>query len=801
MGTSYLKVAIRNIGKYKFFSVINILGLTMGISSCLFVAMYVHDELNYDHFHEKGDRIYRMNLHGKLAGQEVYSTSTSFPMAAALVAEIPEVEEAVRVNEMGEWIFRYQEKAFNEEGIVTSDSNFFDFFSFELLQGNPETALKAPNTMVINEDLAKKYFGDEPALDKSLSIGNDKSEYLVTGVIRNVPSNSHLKFNAILSSSSFPWMNQGNWLSNSLWTYYVLQEGASQQTVDKKLEPIMERNVTPVLKQFMGKSLDEFREEGGIYEYYSMPMYDIHLKSDLQDEPEPPGDMSYVYILSAIGLFIIVIACINFMNLTTAKSAGRAKEVGLRKTLGSLKSSLVIQFLTESMIYAVLAAVLALIVVYALLPYFTILSGKELNIDVLAEPSILMVFILIVFFVGLLAGSYPAFYLTSFKITEVLKGKLRAGMKSGGIRSFLVTFQFWISIMLMICTAIVFQQLGFVQNKHLGIDKEHILIIEDVNRLEQDKVAFKNKLGTNPAIIATSFSNNMVPGVNNTTIFRPVGNDQDHIMSTYYSDFDHLKTLGFELAEGRFFSRDFPSDSTAVVMNEAAVDELGWENPLEEKLWNFNDSVPVAMNVIGVVKDFNFESLKVNVRPLVLQLTKEANNLYVRFSEEDPAELIDFLDREWTTLAPGEPLQYSFLDEDYDALFRAEQRLGTVFTTFTVIAIFIACLGLFGLAAFTAEQRTKEIGVRKVMGASTWSIASLMSKEFTKLVLIAFVLAIYPAYYFMDRWLQEFASRIEVGAWVFVIAGFSAMIIAWITVSYQSLKAARVNPVNSLRYE
>ncbi len=801
MVKNYLKVAIRNIFKHRFFSIINILGLTMGIASCLFVTMYVHDELNYDHIHEKGERMYRMNLHGKLAGQEVYTTNTSFPMSAALVAEIPEVEESVRVNDMGEWIFRYEEKAFNEEGIVAADSNFFQFFSFELLQGNPETVLKAPNSIVINEDLAEKYFGDEPALDKALSIGNDKSEYVVTGVMRNVPGNSHLKFNAILSTSTFAWMNRGNWLGNSLWTYYILQEGSTADIVDKKLEPIMERNVTPVLKQFMGKSLEQFREEGGIYEYYSMPMYDIHLKSDLQDEPEPPGDMAYVIILGAIGIFIMVIACINFMNLTTAKSAGRAKEVGLRKTLGSLKNTLVIQFLTESMIYAVVAAILALIVVYVLLPYFNILSGKSLVIDVLTTPGILGVFIGLVLFVGLLAGSYPAFYLTSFRITEVLKGRLRAGMKSGGIRSFLVTFQFWISIVLMICTAVVFQQLRFVQNKNLGIDKEHILIVEDASRLEQDRIAFKNTLETNPAIQATSYSNNMVPGVNNTTIFRAVGDDQDHIMATYYGDFDHLETLGFELESGRFFSRDFPSDSGAVVVNQAAVDEMGWDNPLEEKIWNFNDSVPVSMDVIGVVKDFNFESLKVDVRPLVLQLTRRGNILYVRFSGENPDEVIDFIDEEWRELAPGEPLQYSFLDEDYDALFRAEQRLGTVFTVFTVIAIFIACLGLFGLAAFTAEQRTKEIGVRKVMGASVWSITSLMSKEFTKLVVIAFVLAIYPAWYFMDQWLQEFANRVEVGVWVFALAGMVAIIIAWATVSYQSLKAARVNPVNSLRYE
>ncbi|MBL6449543.1 ABC transporter permease [Fulvivirga sp. 29W222] len=801
MVKNYIKVALRNITKHKFFSIINILGLTIGVAACLFVTMYIYDELNYDHFHVKGERIYRVNLHGKLGGQEIYTASTSFPMAKALVAEIPEVEEATRVNEMGEWIFRNGDLAFNEEGIMAADSNFFSVFSFKLLEGNPETALKNPNSLVLSEALAHKYFGDESALDKSLSIGNDKTEYKITGVMENSRGDSHLKFNALLSSSSFPWMNRGNWLSNSLFTYYVLNEKGTSKSVDEKLAPITERNVTPVLQEFMGKSLEEFRAEGGIYDYYSFPMYDIHLQSEVQDEAEPPGDISYVFILAGIGIFIVILACINFMNLTTAKSAGRAKEVGLRKTLGSLRSTLIAQFLTESMIYSISAALLALGVVYVLLPSFNLLSGKTLTFGILGEPSIAWVLVALVLFVGILAGSYPAFYLTGFKITEVLKGRLRAGMKSGSIRSFLVTFQFWISIVLIICTVVVYQQLQYVQNKNLGIDKEHILIIEDTDRLENNKMAFKNDLDAGTGILGTSYSNNMVPGVNNTTIFRAVGDERDHIMATYFGDYDHLKTLDFELVEGRFFSRDFPSDSGAVVLNEAAVKELEWENPLEEKIINFNGDQPVEMRVVGVVKDFNFESLKMNVRPLVIQLTKEGNILYARFSGENPNEVINTIAGRWENYAPGEPLQYSFLDEDYDALFRAEQRLGMVFTVFTIIAIFIACLGLFGLAAFMAEQRTKEIGIRKVMGASVWSVTSLMSKEFAKLVIIAFVLAIYPAYYAMDQWLNGFANRVEISMWIFLISGMVAFLIAWLTVSYQSLKAAKVNPVKSLRYE
>ncbi|MEM7107655.1 MAG: ABC transporter permease [Bacteroidota bacterium] len=802
MFKNYIKVAVRNIAKQKFFSVINILGLACGIASALFVALYIFDELNYDKFNEKANRIYRVNLHGKISGQEVYTTNTSPPMYKALVAEIPEVEEAVRVRDMGEWIFRNGTVAFNEPGIYTADSNFFSVFSFKMLHGNPETALVEPQSLVLSEKLAEKYFGDAAnALDQTLSIGNNKSEYKITGVVENERPDSHLKFNAILSTRSFGWINDSNWLSNSLWTYYVLSPKGNMNDVDSKLEPIMERNVTPVMQQFVSKTLAEFRAEGGIYEYNSIPLLDIHLKSEFEDEPEPPGDMAYVYILGGIGLFIVLLASINFMNLTTAKSAGRAKEVGLRKTLGSLRKTLIVQFLAESMIYSGLAGILALILVYPLLPYFNTLAGKGLAFESLSHPLIMLIFGLVVIFVGILAGSYPAFYLTHFKITEVLKGKLKAGMKSGGVRGVLVTFQFWISIVLIICTAVVYEQLVFIQNKNLGIDKDHIIMIEDVSRLENNVRAFKNDLTSNTFIIGASFANNTFPGTNNNTLFRQAGNEQDYLMSTYFCDYDHLEAMGFEMDEGRFFSRDFPSDSIVVVMNQAAVREFGFENPLEERIVNFNFDEPTEMEVVGVIKDFNYENLKLEVRPLILVLTDDANQLYLRYAGEETSQVLEMLAATWEKYADGEPLQYSFLNDDYDAAFRAEERLGTVFTVFTVIAIFIASLGLFGLAAFLAEQRTKEIGVRKVMGATIWSVTALMSKEFVKFVIIAFVLAVYPAYYAMDSWLDDFVNRIDIPIWVFLVSGVSALCIAWLTVSYQSLKAARVNPVNSLRYE
>ncbi len=801
MLANYLKIALRNIRKQKFYAFINILGLTIGLASSIFIGLYILDELSYDHFHTKGEHIYRMNLHGKLGGQEIYTTSTCGPMAEALVSEIPEISAATRLWPRGESVFRYGDKAFSEDDVMAADSNFFDVFSFKLKAGDPKTALLEPNSIVLTESVAKKYFGEDGGLDETLEIGNDKTAYKVTGIMADIPSNSHVQFSALFAMSSFEFPSSDQWLGNSFATYYVLDEGASSEAVDEKFVAIVDRNVTPAFEQFLNKSLEQFEADGGIYAYFSIPMYDIHLKSDLQDEQTPQGDMAYVMIMGVIGIFILLIASINFMNLSTAKSASRAKEVGLRKTLGSLRFHLIRQFLVESLVYVMIAAIIAVALVYLLMPAFNMLSGKAILVVSILDWHVIVGIVAMIFIVGILAGSYPAFYLTSFKITEVLKGKVKAGMKSGGVRSFLVTFQFWVSIVLIICTSIVYRQLKYVQTKNLGIAKEQVMVINNASRLGDDRNAFKNTITSQTGIVSASFSNNAIPGVNNTTIFRAAGSDADHIMATYFADHDHQQTLGFEMLEGRFFSKNFASDSVAVVINEAAVREFGWENPLEEKLISFDTDEPVAMQVIGVAKDFNFESLKSLVRPLVLVLTDRGNVMTVRFEGEATENVIKTSEEAWGKIAGSEPFEYSFLDDDFDKLFRAEQRLGRVFTTFTVLAIFIACLGLFGLAAYSAEQRSKEIGIRKVMGATTWSISKILSTEFTKLVGLAFLLAIYPAYYLMNVWLADFANRIEISPIVFVVAGVVAFLIAVLTVSYQSLKAASTNPVDVLRSE
>jgi putative ABC transport system permease protein len=491
------------------------------------------------------------------------------------------------------------------------------------------------------------------------------------------------------------------------------------------------------------------------------------------------------------------------MNLSTAKSAGRAKEVGLRKAMGSTKEKLVGQFLSESTLYAILSTVLALGVVSILLPYFNDLSGKSLMLGDLLHPGIILAILLIVLLIGVLAGTYPAFYLTSFEVAETLKGKLRTGMRSSGIRSFLVTFQFWISILLIICTAIVYQQIQFMRDRSLGFDKEKVIMVENMNRLGNNVKVMENALNASTRIAATSFSNNVLPGTNNTTIFRQEGKDDDHILGTYFVDEDYMETLGLEMEQGRFFSKDFPSDTMAVVLNESAVREFGLENPLEARILNFNFAEPTSMQVIGVIKDFNFESIKTDVRPLILLRTRQDgdNVLYVRYDGNNPGQVVNELEDIWNKLSQGDPIEFTFLNHEFDNLFKAEQRLGKLFTIFTVLAILIACLGLFGLASFIAEQRRKEIGVRKVLGASIWSIIGSMSFDFIRLVLIAFVLAIFPAWYIMDQWLKDFSFRIEISVWVFLLGGVLALLVAWLTVGYQSYQAAKANPVKSLRYE
>lgn len=801
MFKNYFLVAIRNMNKHKFFSAINIFGMTTGITACMLIFLFISDELSYDRFHAKAEHMYRVNLLGKISGQDIYTSTTCPPMAAALVAEIPEIEEATRIDSYGQSSIKYGDISFIEDKMFYADSNFFQFFSYKLLLGDARTALKEPRSIVMTEDLAYKYFGEEPALGKMVVIGNENETFKVTGVCENAPANSHLIFNVLLSASSADFLRKTMWLNNSLYTYFVLHKGSSIDAVHAKLRGLAERHVGPEMERFLGKTMKQLEAEGGQFGYTTIAVPDIHLRSTMQHEVEPVGNLLYVYFFGGVGMFIILIACINFMNLSTARSAGRAKEVGLRKTLGSLRGQLVRQFLSESLLYSAVAVVLAMAACYLLLPSFNLLAGKALRFEMLYTPTFIASVALLIVLVGFIAGSYPAFYLTSFTPVEVLKGKARAGMRSKGVRSSLVVFQFALSIFLIIFTLVVYQQITFMQERNLGIDKHNLLVINNAWKLDKNRISFRNTLLEQTGIVDVSFTNNNFPGVNNTTVFKASGSEQDHIMGVYYADYDNQRTMRFEMKEGRFFSPDSPADTLGIVLNEAAVKEFGFEKPLEEEiLYNDNEDGLERLKVIGVYKDFNFESLRDKVRPLAIRFTKTAGRMLVRY-EGDPGKAIATIEKLWKTQTENEPIQYGFMDQNFDRLFRSEQRMGQVFGVFSALAIFIACLGLFALAAFTAEQRTKEIGIRKAMGASMPSLIFLLSKEFTRLVLIAFVPAALAGWYIASNWLQGFQYRIEISPLIFVGSGLAAISISWITVGYQSIKAARTNPVNSLRYE
>jgi putative ABC transport system permease protein len=806
---NYFKVAFRNLFRHKFYSFINVSGLTIGISVSLLIAFFVVDELSYDKFHKDADRIYHVYLKAMLQGKPAEAAYSCAPLAAASKEELAGVEDAIRLGLWRDVVFRNGDKMYTEEKMLLADSNFFSFFTFDLLEGNPDDILNEPNQIILTEATAKKYFdytvgqGDSP-LGKSLLMGTDKTNCEIVGIMKSPPRNSHFQFEMILSMITWDFSRRTQWTSNNLISYVKLREDADPEDVSAAMLAMSDKYVGPEIEMFTGMKLDEWRKTGGgDYAYYIQPMTDIHLFSKVDGGMEPSGDIAYVYLLSVVSIFIILIACINFMNLSTARSTSRAKEVGIRKTVGAEKGKLVWQFLMESFLMSAISAVLAVGVLFLALPFFNQLSGKSIEFMDVLSPAFFGAIVLVMILVGMMAGSYPAFYLTAFKPTEVLKGKIRQGAKGGWIRSSLVVFQFGISVFLIVCTIVIYKQLKLVQEKNLGYDKENILIIDNTRTLGDSKQAFKKRLQALSSVKEVSISNFVPPHVYSNSVYFPNGKqDQGILFYQIYADQDYMKTIGFDMYMGRFFSEDFPSDSNAVIINKKGMEMLGWKShegnriaePTEEGGLQFHE-------VVGVVEDFNFSSLKMEIEPLIFFLADWGNLMPVRLQSGNINDRIKDVEQVWNEMAPGEPFDYSFVDENFESLFRAEQQLGEIFILFTSLAIFIACLGLFGLATFIAEQRSKEIGIRKAMGASVSSVVFLLSREFTKLVMIAIILAVPGVILLMNWWLENFAYKTEIGIMSFVIGGVAALVISWLTVSYQSIRAAVANPTKALRYE
>ena len=804
---NYIKTAIRNLLKRKGYSLINIVGLAIGMASCLIILMFVNDELNYDAFNEKADRIYRVAGSFFYGGRSFDIAVAPAPMAQVLIDDFPEVENAVRFRQRGRYIFRYGENSYREMSVSYVDPSFFDIFNIPLIKGNPDTALNDPNTLILSRNTAQKYFGAEDPVGKTLRL-NDSSDYMVTGVFEEIPGNSHFHFDVFVSMTSLEESKNKFWMSQNFQTYILLSQGADPAALEAKFPDMLIKYMGPQIETFMGKSMEKLAEENELRgEFYLQPLKDIHLHSDLIAEMEPTSDVKYVYIFMAVGLFILIIASINYMNLSTARSAGRAREVGIRKVLGSFRSQLIRQFLTESMMLSLVSLVLALGLVRLALPFFNGLSGKALTMAHLGYPAMVVALVSVAIFVGILAGSYSAFFISAFQPVNVLKGHLKSGVKTGWLRSGLVVFQFAASIILIIGTFVVYKQLHYIQNKKLGYEKEQVILLSNTYLLGDQAETFKNQMLAYPQIVNASISDYLpVPSNNNNSSVLPDGQRDSKkatSMQNWIVDHDYISTLGMKIVAGRDFSREFSTDTKATIINQAAAKQFDWAQPVGRKIGRIvsNKGDIELYEVIGVVEDFHFETLKETIGPLVMYLGNSNSNISFRVGTEDIAGTIGLLQKEWKKFLPYQPFEYSFLDERFADMYESEQRIGRIFGVFAGFAIFIGCLGLFGLAAFTAEQRTKEIGIRKVLGATSPNIIQLMTREFVILIAVANVIAWPLAFWVMKGWLKDFSYRVSLNVWVFVGAGLLTLAIALLTVSYQAVKAALSDPATSLRYE
>jgi putative ABC transport system permease protein len=813
MITPFFRLAWRNIVKQRTFSMINIIGLAVGLACFLLIALYVGDELSYDRHHEHAERIYRVDADIIFGGSELRLAVSSDPMGATLKQDYPEVEQYARVyNSQGSKQIKKGDDFFTENAVCYADSTLFDVFTIPALEGNPRTALNEPNTVVISESAARKYFGRTDVIGQTIETDDQAGNngYKVTAVIRDMPRTSHFRFDFLFSMDNLRNYQFGNFLSHNFHTYILLRPGTSPQAFEKHFVELTNKYILPQASQMMEiKSMDEFKAAGNKLEYHLTPLTDIHLRSDRFPEISTPGNIQYIYIFSAVALFILLLACVNFINLSTANSGNRAKEIGIRKVLGSERGALVRQFLAESLLTAFIASLIAVVLCWLCLSVFNNIAAKELSIRTLLQPLPLAGIAVLALVVGMVAGSYPAFYLSGFQPIGALKGRLRLSSSKSYLRNALVVFQFFIAIVLIIGTAVVYKQLGYIQNKNLGFHKDQVLILEGTQALGNNARPFMEALrkmnGVKSATQAGYLPvSNSARSDNTFSTESTMTSTNSFNMQNWQVDYDYIPTLGMELVEGRNFSREFGSDSSAIIINETAAKLMGGGKVLGKKIYTSDNNLAglnLEKTIVGVVKNFHFESLRENVGPLSMQLGNARWSMALKVSATDLQPLIKNIERQFRSMAAGKPFSYSFLDQEFDAMYRAEQRAGSLALSFSVIAILIACLGLFGLATYMAQQRVKEIGVRKVLGATVGNIVTMLSTDFVKLVAIASVIAFPVAWYAMDKWLQDFAYRTSIQWWVFVLAAVIGLGIALLTVSYQAIKAALANPVKSLRTE
>ena len=807
MLSNYLKVAVRNLLRNRLYSSINIAGLAVGIASCLAILTFVRDEFSYDKFNKNADRIYRAAFAVRVNGHGFSGPASPAPLGPQVGHDVPDVAAYTRLYLQGPQTVAYENKAFNEEKFFWADSTIFDVFTIHVVDGDPKTALSQPNTMVMNESNARKYFGSENPLGKVVVVDR-QNNYLITGVFKDFPRNSHIHPDFIASLTTLADSRNTAWLTNNYYTYFLLRSGTNLRNFQDKLDQEVTDHAASQLKDFTGTSYKDFVAAGNRYGYRLQPLTSIHLTSPF-GEIEPGGYAPLDYVFIAIAVAILLIASINFINLATARSAKRAKEVGVRKSLGAPRPRLIGQFLAESILMTAISVVMAVVIIELFLPLFSGVVGRKMSFDPFDDPLLIPVLVGFVLVVGIVAGIYPAFYLSSGHSVSVLRSSAAEGGRKSRLRNALVVSQFAVSIILFVATFVIYSQMKYIRTTDLGFQKADLLELNGADHLSGQFQSFMRELGGNENVIGLTNSSAIPSHLSGNHAYRLEGSGSEQPENTcvLVSDNDFAKTYQLKMAEGRFFSREHPSDTGAVVVNETLAKFYGTKDMVGRRLL-FPGPRPkewVPFEIIGVVKDFNYAWLHEPIRPLAIVLPRYEDYVgsYVtaRLAPGNQAKGIASIQSAWKKYAGNEPLNYSFLDDDLHQLYSLDYKTEEIVGLFSALAIIIACLGLFGLAAFTTEQRTKEIGIRKVLGASVQEVTKLLSLQFAKWVLIANIAAWPLAYLLMSKWLSLFAYRTSLSPWLFVGSGALALAIALATVSSHAIKAATANPVESLRYE
>ena len=814
MYKNYLKIALRHLIRNKSYSIINIFGLAIGIACCLLILLFVKDELSYDNYHKDGDQIYRMGLTRKYPGRERNYAIIPAGFGGILTREFPEVSDVCRLASFGgSTTFKKDNDYLEEKNQLFGDSNFFQMFSIPLLMGDEKTVLSSPNSIVLTETMAKKYFGEENPIGKTMDVAQTPNDLQVTGVCADVPDNTHFDFDFLMSSAALNFWKEPNYLSFSAYTYLKLSPNANPENLEAKFSQMVIKYASGQVLTHFGVDYEAYQKQGNGYHYFLTALPNIYLDSNLEAELKPPGNRTRVYFFLAIALLILLIACINFMNLATARSSERAREVGIRKTLGSARKDIAWQFIMEAIAISTISTLVAWGLLQYFIPAFNELADKQFKVSDIVNWQYLPGLLVLSLLVGLISGLYPAAVLSGFNPLEVLRGSFSTTNQGKWMRNGLVGFQFFVSITLIIATIIIYKQLDYMQNKQLGFQKEHIITLQNAQGMTaQQEETFKREVENMPGVAAVSGCSTMPGGYYFGLSMKPPVATEMTTGSGMMVDEGYVECMGMKMAAGRAFSNDF-QDTLSVVINEAAAREMGLDEPIGAKLVSSDDilnpdpATPLVYTIVGVVENFHFQSLHQTISPLFLIHNQRGffqgvdPLITVRLKPGNLQSTINEIESKWKTFQPEQPFNYTFLDKDWSTLYAKEEAQKNIFWRFSLLAIFIACMGLLGLAAYITQQRTKEIGIRKVLGASVANIVGLLSIDFLKLVGIAFLIAAPLGWYFGKKWLQDFAYSIEIEWWMFVLAGGLAVAIAFLTVSFQSIKAAIANPIHALKDE